>query len=393
MATHAQTLAAVAGVVAKSGYFSMPYNSIGVPTSQAEFMTMIASRWDAEFSDYNGVSGYVAPTTQDLQAIYDRSTDSKGDPSTVNTLVYSVLIRDLIFLTPTDHKWQPYINVWAEYAKGGYSNDVTGFQNILAASRGEKVANSLYDQYVSTGLIGKSVFDSLPSGGRITGPIGNEPPANHVVDKLTELYIAYFARAPEHSGLDYWSQQYKTLVGGGLSEKDAYSSIANSFWPAASVSYSNLTGYSEGMSTRDFVTKVYSNVLGRPDAVQNDLAGIQYWVNALDSKAIKSKGDFIVELIDGAYSYIQSKPSDPVSIHVKDLLSHRIEVGRFFAQSQFSGNLKGEAAVKAGTAVLAGVDTSKASVDSVKQHIISGDIGGIEIALVGISTTNDTHFL
>lgn len=374
MSIHAATTAAASNVLAKSGYFQMPVNSVGVPTSAAEFITMLAYRWDAEFSDYGTVSGYVAPTTQQLQTLYNLSTDVKGDPSTINSYVFSILVRDMVLQTATDQKWQPYINVHAEYAKGGQVNDVSSYENVLKASHGELVSNVLYDKYTSLGLVSKTTLDALPSGGRLTVTAPASPAPDPVMDKITELYIAYFNRAPEHGGLEGWSNNHHSLVASGLTDKQAYVNISNSFWEPASGEYGSITGYSKTMSNQSFVEKVYANVLGRPDAPQTDAAGISGWVNALDSGAISSRGDFIISLIDGAYSYIDAFPTDPVSIYVDALLHNRIEVGRFFGQSEYSGALQGANAVNLGVAVLKGVDATQASVDAVKAHIVAGDI-------------------
>lgn len=382
----AATTAAAANVKSKAGYFQMPVNSVGQPTSTEEFITMIAWRWETAFtpSTYGTVSGYVAPTTQQLQTLYDLSTDAKGDPSTINAFVFAVLVRDMVLQTATDPKWQPYIDLRAESAMGGHVNDVASYQNVLKASHGELVTNVLYDQLVSEGLLNKTLLDSLPSGGRLTVSVPASPASDPVLDKITELYIAYFSRAPENGGLKGWSDNYHTLVASGMTDKQAYISIANSFWEPASGEYASITGYSKTMSNQAFVEKVYANVLGRPDAPQNDAAGIAGWVNALDQGTIASRGDFIISLIDGAYSYIDAYPTDPISIYVDALLENRIEVGRFFGQSQYSGALEGSNAVNIGVAILKGVDATKASVDFVKAHIVAGDI-----QLVGVSATYD----
>lgn len=380
---YASTITAAASVVAKAGYFQMPVNAAGVPTSPDEFMSMIAWRWETIFTDYPDVSGYVAPTTAQIQTLYNLSTDAKGDPSTINPFVFAILARDMVLQTATDPKWKPYIDLQANFAKGGQVNDVASYNNILKASHGELVTNVLYDQYTSMGFVTKPLLDTLPSGGRLTVTAPATPAVDPVQDKITELYIAYFNRAPENGGLEGWSNNYHSLVASGLTEKQAYVNISNSFWEPASVEFASITGYSKTMTNQAFVEKVYANVLGRPDAPQNDSAGIAGWVNALDTGAIASRGDFIISLIDGAYNYISAFPTDPISIYVDALLHNRIEVGRFFGQGQYSGHLEGANAVNYGVAVLKGVDATHASVETVKAHIVAGDIqlSGMPLAL------------
>ena len=49
--------------------------------------------------------------------------------------------------------------------------------------------------------------------------------------------------------------------------------MADSFYTAA-LQFSDLTGYSAGMTNEDFVQVIYKNVLGRTSV---DTGGLKYW--------------------------------------------------------------------------------------------------------------------
>ena len=100
---------------------------------------------------------------------------------------------------------------------------------------------------------------------------------------LTQLYIASFNRAPDSVGLDYW--------GGRLSDGMSLNDIAKSFF----VQKETIAAYPVGLSTSDFVTKVYNNVLSRGP----DTGGLNYWVGQLNNGSV-SKDAFLLAIINGA---------------------------------------------------------------------------------------------
>ena len=107
-------------------------------------------------------------------------------------------------------------------------------------------------------------------------------PASQFVD-LTEMYVAYFNRAPDAVGLDYWASR--------LTEGMTFPEIAASFF----VQPETTAQYPAGLSTQTFVTDVYQNVLGRAP----DTGGLNYWVGQLQNGAV-SYPTFILAIIRGA---------------------------------------------------------------------------------------------
>ncbi|NDB69862.1 MAG: DUF4214 domain-containing protein [Methylocystaceae bacterium] len=106
--------------------------------------------------------------------------------------------------------------------------------------------------------------------------------SSQIVD-LVELYIASFNRAPDSVGLYYWGSRLYD----GMSLQD----IAQSFFDQSETK----AAYPSNMSTSDFVTKVYNNVLSRGP----DKPGLDYWIGELTNGHI-SKNSFLLAIINGA---------------------------------------------------------------------------------------------
>lgn len=131
---------------------------------------------------------------------------------------------------------------------------------------------------------------------------------------LTELYVAYFNRAPDASGLYYWASR---LVE-GMSMQD----IATSFF----VQPETQASLPPSLSTQDFVTKVYANVLGRAP----DPAGFDYWVHDLDSGTV-TRDVFVLALINGA----KVPTANPLDAQY---LANKADVGMHFALDKGLGD-------------------------------------------------------
>lgn len=205
------------------------------------------------------------------------------------------------------------------------------------------------------------------------------------VDKLVELYIGFFGRAAENEGLEYWKKDLDNLLKSGLSEDDAFLAISDNFWLAA-LEYGSSSGYSANMSNFDFVAKVYSNVLGRPDALVNDREGIDYWTKDMSDHGY-SKGQMVLMILNGAHYYNEQNPDDPISIYVNSLLNNRTDISLFFAQESISGGLEGHAAIRMGVDVINRIDQNKSSVNKVKNALNNDTLYNLpEIELVGTGT-------
>jgi Ca2+-binding RTX toxin-like protein len=100
---------------------------------------------------------------------------------------------------------------------------------------------------------------------------------------LTEMYIAYFDRAPDAEGLYYW--------GSRLADGMTMEEIARSFFTQDE----SVAAFPDPGDSAALVDAAYRNLLER-DA---DAEGRAYWIGALDSGDV-SKAEFMLALISGA---------------------------------------------------------------------------------------------
>ena len=205
------------------------------------------------------------------------------------------------------------------------------------------------------------------------------------IEKLTELYTGFFGRAAEYNGLEYHKKTLEELLSAGLTEDQAFVNIANQFWIAGK-QYSQNTGFSDYMSDFDFISTVYANVLGRPDAKETDLDGINYWINNMKQSG-SSHGEMVLKVLEGAHNYIEENPTDKVSNYVESLLSNRTDISLFFAQESISGDLFGEQAIQTGRDVMQRIDQNVRSVENVKNALVTNTLLDLpEIELVGVGS-------
>jgi len=129
-------------------------------------------------------------------------------------------------------------------------------------------------------------------------------------EQVAELYIATFGRAPDASGLEYWTNEVAT---GSLT----LDGVAKSFFEQeeAQTMYGN-------SSNEDFVISVYANALGRE--VTADDSGVQYWVSELNADQY-SKDGFIKTVLDGA-------KAETGSANDAALLENRVSTGLLYAE-------------------------------------------------------------
>lgn len=103
------------------------------------------------------------------------------------------------------------------------------------------------------------------------------------LESFIELYVAYFNRAPDALGLNFWG----TAFSGGTSLEEMAALFVDQ--PETRETYS------EGLSNEGFATAVYDNVLGRVP----DQAGFDFWLNALNTGGV-GRDTFILGVLEGA---------------------------------------------------------------------------------------------
>jgi hypothetical protein len=122
-------------------------------------------------------------------------------------------------------------------------------------------------------------------------------PADAYYPALQQVYIAYFGRPADPAGLEFFA---RNLAASGapteiraLLESAASNSVAHALFDAYGSSQESKALY--GTDTTAFLTAVYRNVLGRTP----EPAGLAYWKNAIDSKAV-SQGSAAVWILASA---------------------------------------------------------------------------------------------
>jgi methionine-rich copper-binding protein CopC len=116
-----------------------------------------------------------------------------------------------------------------------------------------------------------------------TGPA--DTPATELLKGISDLYVAYFNRAPDVDGLMYW---FRDVMNGS----STVSAIAQSFTDQPEYKAT----YPDDLSNREFIKTIYQNLFDRDP----DKAGWDYWENDLNHGLPRNM--FIYSVIQGAYA-------------------------------------------------------------------------------------------
>ena len=173
------------------------------------------------------------------------------------------------------------------------------------------------------------------------------------IQTIVELYIAYFNRAPDAEGLNFWGSAFAN----GVSLENIASLILGDTETQQT--------YPASLSNLDFATQVYNNVLGRDP----DQGGLEFWVNALDSGGV-TRDQFILEALRGAkVAAPEGATAEEIALRQGDVeyLSEKTDIGTYFALIRGLSDV-GEA-------------------DAVMQLFQRGDQGSIAEALLAADAT------
>lgn len=190
---------------------------------------------------------------------------------------------------------------------------------------------------------------------------------------VVELYIAYFNRAPDAVGLNYWGTEFSK--GYTLPE------MAESFFVQPETRSTYETALDADGHLTDvpaFVTAVYTNVLGRTA----DQSGFDYWVGELENNPDITAGIFILAILNGA-----KHPSNPTPKSALDqqYLETKTDVGAYFSV------IKGMSDIDNAMDVMSRYDGSQAGVnaaisaaDSFYADALDATNGDFLMPLVGV---------
>lgn len=158
--------------------------------------------------------------------------------------------------------------------------------------------------------------------------------------ELVDLYVAYFNRAPDALGLDYW--------GAALKDGASFATLASAFASSPEA----VAAYPATLSNTAFVTAVYTNVLGR----NTDSGGLNFWVNGLQTGGV-TKGNFVLNVIQSVLA--QSGTVDA------QYIANKYAVGAHFALTQgLSNGVSAKAVMSAVDGTAASVSAANAQTDA-----------------------------
>lgn len=185
------------------------------------------------------------------------------------------------------------------------------------------------------------------------------------INAIVGLYVAYFDRAPDPVGLQFWIDQ---LDNGRdfttISQDFANSSEAQSIYPY--LSDDNDLGT---ISPVAFITNIYANLFGRVP----DQEGLEFWTEVLESGAV-APGDMVEAISLGA----RDDPDD-TGFFDRTVLDNKIECARYFTEqaSQIPTFPMGEAGewlpgspeYLAAVGAIGAAGDNDASIDQCKEYI------------------------
>jgi len=159
--------------------------------------------------------------------------------------------------------------------------------STLTGLEGTDTVSSI-EQYRFGSSLGNNLCVSNLNASALIDPDGAGPgdsPAKDLLQSISDLYVAYFNRAPDVEGLMYW---FSEISKGSLT----LASTAQSFTDSPEYKAT----YPTGQSNRDFINAIYQNLFDRaPDA-----GGWDYWEGDLNHGT--PRDTFIYTVIQGAYA-------------------------------------------------------------------------------------------
>lgn len=179
------------------------------------------------------------------------------------------------------------------------------------------------------------------------------------LQSFIELYIAYFNRAPDAVGLNFWGTAF---ANGNTLEQAATQFIDQPETRAT---------YAPDLSNEAFATTVYNNVLGRVA----DQAGFNFWTGVLNDGSV-GRDQFILSVLNGAKAappagatqeFIMQQQADQA------FLSNKTDIGTYFAVNRGMSN------VDNARAVMQTFDGTQASI----QQAITATDGFFNTAMAG----------
>jgi hypothetical protein len=163
--------------------------------------------------------------------------------------------------------------------------------------------------------------------------------STETITKVLELYTAYFNRAADKAGVEYWLSEMEN-------NNWSLDQVAQSF--AQSSEYQALYGR---LNNTDIITKIYNNLLNR----EPDQAGLDYWASELESGAI-SVDKALVAIVNSATETIDGIAKNPED---KSIVDNKSAVSQYCYNNDINDN----------DISLENITTDSSSVDSITSSI------------------------
>lgn len=180
-------------------------------------------------------------------------------------------------------------------------------------------------------------------------------------ESFIELYIAYFNRAPDAIGLNFWG----TAFANGTTLEEMATLFVDQDETRAT--------YPQGTSNTDFVTAVYDNLLGRVP----DQAGFDFWVDMLNRNDVTgvTRDQFILEVLRG----VEDGSSD------RSYLDNKVDIGAYFAVHRGMSDLdNASAAMALFDGSQGSINQAVAAIDNYYDQALDPDTGEFLMQVVGI---------
>ena len=189
---------------------------------------------------------------------------------------------------------------------------------------------------------------------------------------FVELYIAYFNRAPDAEGLNFWGSAFAN----GFSLEQ----IATLFLDQTETRET----YPDTLTNLEFATQVYNNVLGRTP----DQGGLEFWAGALDGGGV-TRDQFILEVLRGAkVAAPEGSTAEEIALRQGDVeyLSEKTDIGTYFAIIRGLSNLDEADAVMQlfQRGDQGSIAEALSAADAAYSDALAADGGDLLIQLVGI---------
>jgi len=180
---------------------------------------------------------------------------------------------------------------------------------------------------------------------------------------IAGLYAAFFNRAPDAEGLNYWEEQ--TTGGNDL---NVFNTLAAGF-----STHPKFIDLYSGMNSRQFVEAIYVNALG----YEGDSDGIDYWVNFVETH---NRSDMVASFVHSALNIDLSDPQwnsltpseKTAAQNRQDTLTNKADVGIYFTDTlgpssniTTPNNLDNDSAYQLSILALAGINNT---IDSLKNN-------------------------